>query len=510
MAIGKKTGGRNFRPGQTGNPRGRPRIPDDIKAMRSLNRFELERILNYVFFAPGGMPEITRLTKAEDIHPGIVAAAKQMENATKGNIWSYNLFLERLVGRVREAEPRDVTPALAIAPAAKKSFSEFVTAAGYPPPFPKQIEMVDFLLTLKDPRLLLGARGYGKTDYLTIMGVAYDIYMDPDHTWMIITKEKKRSSAIIAEIATALTANGVELEKSNSNCIRLKGHQGKDHSVDARSIKSGLRGPHPYGIVMDDPVTEEDVSEATRALVERKYNEAFKLTSNIMILGQPAHQHDLYAKLRPLLKKMEIPHGSIPELDHDLEAQRLAGVDEASIQASYHLKIVSEGVSPFGKVKYIDKYPNGDSVAFIDPSHEGGDYTALSIFKMHMQGIVVQGHVYKKAWNHCLDEMVPHLVKRGVKKLCFETNALGDQPLLMLRELLKTYGIGVTGLRSNTNKHSRIMAAGAYAHLIHLSKESDRVYTEQVVKYEYKAKFDDAPDSLASGLGWIGLIRGKT
>jgi hypothetical protein len=42
-----------------------------------------------------------------------------------------------------------------------------------------------------------------------------------------------------------------------------------------------------------------------------------------------------------------------------------------------------------------------------------------------------------------------------------------------------------------------------------LSKESDTTYTNQVVQYEYKATNDDAPDSLATGLEWIGLIKGK-
>lgn len=396
--------------------------------------------------------------------------------------------------------------------AKKRTFTEFAIAAGYPPPYAKQIEMVDFLITIIDPRLLLGSRGYGKTDYITILGVAYDIYMNEDHTWMILTKEKKRSSAIIVEVASALKANDVKLEKENSSCIRVLGHGGKDHSVDARSIRSGLRGPHPYGIVMDDPVTEEDVSEATRAMVERKYNEAFKLTSNILIIGQPAHQHDLYAKLRPLLKnKMEVPHGTIPELDHDLEAQRLAGVDEKSIQASYHLKIISDGSAPFEKINYIDSYPVGDSVAFLDPSHKGVDFTALTIGRMHFQGFAAVGFVWKKAWNHCLDDLVLKLKAYGVKKLCVETNGLGTQPVDMIHQLSAAHrlGIGVVGKDSTIQKHAKIMAAGSYAHLIHLSKQSDRAYTDQVVQYEYKAKNDDAPDSLASLLEWIGLIRGK-
>ena len=64
-------------------------------------------------------------------------------------------------------------------------------------------------------------------------------------------------------------------------------------------------------------------------------------------------------------------------------------------------------------------------------------------------------------------------------------------------------------ITSNTNKHSRIMAAGAFAPLIHLSKESDKIYLDQTVRYEYGCKNDDAPDSLASGMKWIGLIKGK-
>jgi hypothetical protein len=394
----------------------------------------------------------------------------------------------------------------------KKSFEEFCKTAGYPPPFEKQVEMMKFGMDEELARLLLGARGYGKTDYTVILGLAYKIYLNPlKETNLIITKSKERNAAMLREIANACIANGMMFEISNATHLRTVGLQGKDHSVSAVTIKTvTLRGRHPKRVVMDDPVTEDDVSEATRTHVERVYNEVNKLCGNILIIGQPAHKYDLYAKLRGLVKTMEVPHGTIPELDHDLEAQRLAGVDEASIQASYFLKVLSEGTTPFDNVKYMPTFPTGDSsVAWIDPSFKGTDYTALSIIKSHMQGVAVVGFVFKKAWNHCLDEMVPHFKKYNVKKLAIECNSLGDQPVIMLRQLLQGSGIGVVGVDSVLNKHSKIMAAGSYAHLIHLSKESSKVYIDQVVKYEYKAEHDDAPDSLASCLEWIGLIRGK-
>lgn len=388
----------------------------------------------------------------------------------------------------------------------KKTFTEFCLAAGYPAPYPKQIEMYEFGMNETDPRLLLGSRGYGKTDYITVMGTAYQVYLDPELTFLIISKSKTRNTAMINEIAMALTKNEVELEKENGSLVRVKGLIGKDHSVEAITIKTSMRGRHPKRTVLDDPVTEEDISEAMRLLVKRKYNEVMKLCSNVLVIGQPAHKHDLYAELRPIIKKMEVPHGTIPELDHDLEAQRLAGVDEASIKASYFLEITSEAGSPFDKVQYMAGFPGGTSVAFIDPS-DGGNDTAVSIFKQYMQGIAVAGFTWKKAWNHCLDDMLPLFIKYGVEKLCFETNKHGQQPLEVLRTVFPK--IGVCGRNSNSNKHSRIMAAGTYSHMIFLSKDSSRAYIDQVTKYEYGAKVDDAPDSLATGLEWIGLIRGK-
>jgi hypothetical protein len=406
-----------------------------------------------------------------------------------------------------------------------RTFEEFCEVAGYPKPFVKQIEMQGFAFNDSDePGLLLGSRGYGKTDYVTIMGVAYDLYLNGKNTAnLIITKSKIRNTAIIEQIADALVANGVELSKRNAYCINVAGFEsgkdetgpkskkkkGKDYSVEAITIRSSFRGRHPKRILMDDPVTEEDVSAAQRALVERKYSEAYKLCKNITIIGQPAHAFDLYAKLRPALKrKLEVPWGTIPELDEDLDAMKIAGIDSTSIEMSYHLRVPVTGNNPFGALKFLDKFHNGDSVAFIDPS-EGGDYTAVSIVKGYMNGVMVQGRAWKLPWYHCLDDMIKEFRLRGVRRICFETNKFGVQPLEQLRTVFGPMGIGVVGLNSDSNKHATIMNAGSFAHLIHLSKESDQVYTNQVVQYEFGAEFDDAPDSLARCLVWLGLVKPK-
>ncbi len=389
----------------------------------------------------------------------------------------------------------------------KVTFEVFCERSGYPPPYKKQCEMRHFGINGNEPRLLLGSRGYGKTDYITILGVAYAIYVDPTFTVTIITKDRERNAAILQEIAHALKANKVYVAKLNAKVLRVAGLQGKDPSVNTKTVRSSLRGGHPKLVVMDDPVTEDDTSEATRINVKKKYFEVLKLTKNVIIIGQPAHQFDLYADIRKLVKSMEVPHGTIPELDHDLDAQRAAGVDEASISASYHLKVLTDGGNPFADVKFIDKFQVGSAIAFIDPSFKGGDYTALTILRGYMGGVQVVGFTYKKAWNHCLEEMAKRMKQFGVQRLAFETNSLGDEPIIQLR---KVFGSGVIGKNSNGYKHARIMAAGTHAQLIHLSKESDKIYIDQVVKYEYNATHDDAPDSLASCLEWAGLVRGKS
>lgn len=401
----------------------------------------------------------------------------------------------------------------------KATFEQFCINAGYPAPFPKQIEMMNFGINQEETRLLLGARGYGKTDYVTVLGVAYDVYQEyldyssgnlPQlvSTTLIISKSQTRNASMMQAIGEALKLNGVPLEKENTSVIRVAGLVGKDHSVEAITIKSSLRGRHPKRIICDDIVTEEDTSDAMRALVSKKYSEAYKLTPNICIIGQPAHAFDLYSELRPIITKMEVAHGSIPELDADLEAMKLAGVDEKSIQMSYHLQVPVASDNAFAKIKYLDSFPQSTSVAFIDPSFEGGDYTAMSIVTAYFQGIAVQGKIWKKAWYDCLPEIVQAIQQFNVHKLCFETNALGEQPISLLRQNVPQ-GVGVVGKKSLGNKHARIMAAGGFGHLIHLSKTSDKAYIDQVVKYEYKATNDDAPDSLASCMEWIGLIKGQ-
>lgn len=394
------------------------------------------------------------------------------------------------------------------APRTFVSFDDFCDRAGYPAPFPKQIEMKAFIIEGTEPRMLLGARGIGKSEYTTILGLAYKIYLDPTDTTIISTKVEKNGRRMLKAISRALQDNGVNLTINNADEIRVSGCTGKEHNVMLVPVGSaGFRSMHPKRIIFDDPVVPGRVSEADRDELKVSYEEAIKLTDNIAIIGQPVDFRDLYAYLRGIIQTMEVPYGSIPELDHDLDVQRAAGVDEKSIQASYFLKVTPEGDASFHDIQRIPEFPTSESAyAFIDPA-DGGDYTAIGGFAPHFQGMAIVGRAFRKAWHVCIPEIREFCIKYNVKKLGFETNMFGTQPLQILREALGDLGVSVEGKYTHTNKEARIALAAQYSKNLYLSKESDVEYARQVVEYSHDAKYDDAPDTIATFLEWAGMIR---
>jgi hypothetical protein len=203
---------------------------------------------------------------------------------------------------------------------------------------------------------------------------------------------------------------------------------------------------------------------------------------------------------------MELPYGSIPELDDDLDIQRAAGVDEKSIQASYFLKVEPEGDASFDQIQRIDRFPEQESIAFIDPA-DGGDYTAIGIFTGYFQGMAIVGFCFKKPWHRCIEDFKKLCIKYKVKKLCFEVNMFCMMPLQVLRENLADIGVSVEGKYTHSNKEARIQLASHFSKSLHLSKESDVEYLRQVIEYSHDAKYDDAPDTIATFLEWAGKIR---
>lgn len=101
MAKGKKTGGRNFKPGQSGNPKGPATIPADIKAARELSKIEFERIANkYLFMTKN---EITAAAmNAETPALELLVGSIVHKAVVEGDERRLNFLLDRLIGKVAE------------------------------------------------------------------------------------------------------------------------------------------------------------------------------------------------------------------------------------------------------------------------------------------------------------------------------------------------------------------------------------------------------------------------
>lgn len=416
-----------------------------------------------------------------------------------------------------EAAKQNAPQPVQQAPQNAADFAQFCERHAYPRPYPKQVEMAEFVQG-SGPRLVLGSRGYGKTDYAVICAPAWQILHNPQDTYLILTKEKARGTEIISEIARILTEEGVTLAKSSSLRLVLAGHTGKDPNVAVLPLRSkSFRGRHPKHIICDDLITPDDVSKAERDKVEAVRAELMKLTENVCFIGQPAHAKDVYAKLRnlPGVKKLEVPYGSIPQLDVNLDAQRAAGISETSIQASYFLQIGEAERMPFSGVEYVDFFPSGTSTGFIDPSHEGVDYTAMAIGAMNFDRFIVAGFAWPKAWDDCLEDILSVIKAYRVACFAFETNGLGKHPVILLRRM----GARVDEWKSTENKHGRILNAATGKQFIKLAqylppelqtpafRQAQQTFNNMVLDYEYKAEHDDAPDALANLMKYVGLVK---
>lgn len=394
-------------------------------------------------------------------------------------------------------------------------FVDYCLASGYPQPYPKQVEFQEFAFNHQQstPRLGLGARGYGKTDYVTIMGSGFKLLKNKNYKILLITKENERGKEIVAEIKETLSRHGVRFANRAKKKIRLVGCKGKEDNFTALTIRSrGLRGRHPDMIIMEDPITPEDTSETERKRVKKVYEELLKLTKNIVIIGQPVHAQDLYQELRPKLPCFEIWHGDIPELDFDLNIERSAGVSEASIQASYFGKILDDNSLPFLKIEVVN-YFNQKNVMFVDPSHKGVDLTAFAVGGFLGDVLPVAGFAFQKAWYDCLEEMSFIVNHFRVTLTRIETNGLGDLPIIQLRQAGLS---GVSGINHTKEKHGRIMNCASFVDAIKLVELNDlppaliqanKLFIEKVRKYEYNCKQDDPPDAMAGLCGFLGIIK---
>lgn len=99
MARGDK--GKRFKPGESGNPNGRPPTSPEVKALRKLTSEYIEEIGDLILMQDWA--KLQEIANSQDVPPIQRIYAKALVMAErKGDTAALEQFLNRVVGKVRE------------------------------------------------------------------------------------------------------------------------------------------------------------------------------------------------------------------------------------------------------------------------------------------------------------------------------------------------------------------------------------------------------------------------
>lgn len=103
MAKGKKTGGKNFKPGVITNPNGRPPEGPELKAIKNMSKNELAELFHRVLSAK---PEDLNNFKGTVLEQWLASIIYQ--GIKQGDWGRLNPFIERLFGKVKDEVSAEV------------------------------------------------------------------------------------------------------------------------------------------------------------------------------------------------------------------------------------------------------------------------------------------------------------------------------------------------------------------------------------------------------------------
>ncbi|ALR91302.1 phage terminase large subunit [Vibrio alginolyticus] len=148
-------------------------------------------------------------------------------------------------------------------------------------------------------------------------------------------------------------------------------------------------------------------------------------------------------------------------------------------------------------------------VAFLDPSYQGGDYSALTFIAEIRGYVFAWGFCFHHSWNAAIDQITEKINMFPVIEFYYEDNGgVGTAPM----DYFAVRGIDAIPRTTRGDKHDRIFRVGAFLSMMRLrfvGNWSNQEWLTQCKKFNRDAKHDDAPDSLTNAAVRGGIVSDK-
>lgn len=101
MAKGKKTGGRNFQKGVSGNPKGRPPLPKELnEALRMTRKEFTELLVKYLAYSLEDLKKTQKAKETKALDRIVIAVI--VNAIAKGDDRRLDFLMNRIIGKVKD------------------------------------------------------------------------------------------------------------------------------------------------------------------------------------------------------------------------------------------------------------------------------------------------------------------------------------------------------------------------------------------------------------------------